>query len=167
MIGLLFIAGWGGLLLLTFVLVIVFLSRPWHIGERIACTAMTLLIGLGIPFWDYIPAKMYFNDVCKNAGVRLVSGPLKGIKFNDLDMNTIRRPLDWNVVETVRTLSNKESGEKIAELRTYRISDGNSDFLKPWLSDQCPRPSLEDSGRKNAGHVVIDQFKEILNHENN
>lgn len=64
MIGLLFFAGWGGLLLLTFVLVIVFMSRPWYIGERIACTAMTLLIGLGIPFWDYIPAKMYFKEVC-------------------------------------------------------------------------------------------------------
>jgi len=165
MIGLLFIVGWGGLLLLTFVLVAHFLSRPWHIGERIACTAMTLLIGLGIPFWDYIPAKMYFNDVCSNAGVKIVAPSLKGLKSEDLKISTVNIHHDWNVIESKKTISSA-SGEHIAVLKGYVIDDGHDGFVKPWMVDMCPRPAASDPRWVRAGHILTSHFEQSLVKEN-
>lgn len=139
MIGLLFFAGWGGLLLLTFVLVIVFMSRPWHIGERVACSAMTLLIGLGIPFWDYIPAKMYFNEVCKSAGAEILSSKpyssIKGFPYKDKTIH-----LKWNIVKYETTYYDPDDSSAVARLTYYRQWSGNDAFVKPWMSDGCPGP---------------------------
>jgi len=139
MIGLLFIVGWGGLLLLTFVLVIVFLSRPWHIGERVACSAMTLLIGLGIPFWDYIPAKMYFKEVCKDAGAEILSSKSYS-SVKDLPRKNERTTLEWNVEKYETIYYDPNDNSHIARRTYYRQWSGNDAFVKPWMSDGCPKP---------------------------
>lgn len=138
MIGLMYAIGWGSLKLLTLILVILFLSRPWHIGERIACSAMTLLIGLGIPYWDYIPAKMYFDELCMNAGAKIFhekkyEDPYSGVRP---ERNAVH--YDWNVTTYERRYYDRVSGRLIAEYKAYRQDDGYRGFVKPWMIAECP-----------------------------
>ena len=145
MIGLMYAIGWGSLKLLTLILVIFFLSRPWHIGERIACTAMTLMIGFGIPYWDYIPAKMYFSEMCKVAGVKTVlnkkySDPYYGVTSKHHVSN-----YDWNIRKIQTQYYDKNSGDLVVEHTVLIQNDGHNGFIKPWMRGECPAVGIENA----------------------
>lgn len=160
----------AGLLLLTFfgVLGIVgifawvwVLNQPWRVGKKWLVTIAIWLGLLAIPLWDYIPSMLRLHEVCKDAGVKMLSDAGQGLRLGeDLATKLTIVKFGWGVTGSITTVFRKDNGALVARLRAYSVGDGHHGFLKPWLSGECPEPTGADVGISHAGALV---FRELHN----
>ncbi|WP_123785275.1 hypothetical protein [Pseudazoarcus pumilus] len=140
-----------------------YLSREIQTSSRrrVAIAFLWLAV-LAVPFWDYIPGKIYFNKLCQDAGAEILAPGYSST--SDLEHVVTRTPMHFGIEKTEVVYFDPDSKNAIARKRWYRKGGSGSpyNFFKPWIGDHCPRS--QDGSLKHAhqvaGKLLYEKFKE-------